>query len=114
MTYSVDVTKGYNGWNARSIVSIGQTLEGERVLELNTYKNRGGIAAQASVFIYKIDGSKCTEIFGDYSKNGIAQTPCKRVTEKAVRQVHDAALLQLDKIKEEALAFYEKKDKSAA
>lgn len=113
MTYETKTSKGFDGWRAESIVTLGETSEGTRKLELVTYKVRGGIAAHASVFIWKDGGDgfscKMTEIFGDFRKTGIAATPCKRVTENAVKEVHARALLEMDALIEEAKAFYEKR-----
>lgn len=111
MTYETTTHKDYSGaWRAESIAVLGETPEGTRKLELTTSKVRGGIAATANVFIYKDEGtgfsSKTTEIFGDFYRSGIAVTPCKRVTEKAIKEVHSLALLEMAAIVTEAKAFY--------
>ncbi len=112
MTYETTTHKDYSGaWSAKSVSTLGETPEGTRKLELVTTKVRGGIAASANVFIYKDQGtgfaSKTTELFGDFYKRGIAQTPCNRVTEKAVKEVHSRALLEMDAVIAEAKVFYE-------
>ena len=119
MTFETTTHKDYSGaWRAESVAILGEVPEGTRKLELVTSKVRGGIAASANVFIYKDEGtgfsSKTTEIFGDFCKRGIAQTPCKRVTEKAVKEVHSRALLEMDAIVAEAKVFYENHDAEKA
>ena len=110
MSYEVKTRKGHDGWKAESEAVLGETSEGTRILELTTTKVRGGLAAYANVFIQKDSGNgyltKSTVIFQDFNKHGIAATPCKRVTEKAVLEVHERALLEMDEIVEEAKAFY--------
>lgn len=110
MTYEIKTSKGSNGWRAESKTELGDTPEGMRTLELTTYKIPGGLAASANVFYYKPDGSKMTMIFQDFVKRGIAKTSCSRVTEKAVLQVHEKALLEMNSLIGEAKAFYEKQD----
>jgi len=111
MIYETTTHKDYSGaWRAESTATLGETSEGTRKLELTTLKVRGGIAASANVFIYKVDGSKVTEIFGDFCKRGIAFTECGRVTEKAVKEVHSRALLEIEVIIEEAEVFYQNRE----
>ncbi len=115
MTYEITTYKDYSGaWRAKSVATLGDTPEGTRKLELTTSKVSGGVAASANVYIYKSDGSKVTEIFGDFSKRGIAATPCNRVSEKAVKEVHSRALLEMDAIIEEAKAFYQNRNAEQA
>ena len=119
MTYETKSSKGYDGWQAVSETEIGQTSEGPRILKLRTAKARGGLAASASVCIRKNAaqaGFMCetTEIFGDFYKSGIALTECRRVTEKAVLEVHSRALQDMDSLIEQAKAFYEAKEQQAA
>ena len=117
MTYEIKTRKSYDGsWRAESHAKLGETTEGTRLLELCTYKVRGGLAAHANVFIYKEERgftSKSTEIFGDFSKSGIAFTECKRVTEKALVKAHKLALLEMDNLIVKATAFYKNKDNEA-
>ncbi|MBI1183577.1 hypothetical protein GC194_04865 [bacterium] len=113
MNYEVKTKKGLNGWTAASTVELCQTKEGQRVLELETRKVSGGLAAFARVFYIKNTGgfyTKSTMLFGDYEKGGIAATLVKRVTEKTVSEVHARALRQLENLIDEAKAFYEEKD----
>lgn len=119
MTYETKSSKGYDGWQATSEAEIGQTAEGPRILKLRTAKARGGLAASASVCIRKNAaqaGFMCetTEIFGDFYKSGIALTECRRVTEKAVLEVHSRALQGMDSLTRQAKAFYEAKEQQAA
>ena len=50
--------------------------------------------------------SETTENFGDFYKRALAPTECKRVTEKAVLEVHNRALLEMDNLIIQAQAFY--------
>lgn len=111
MTYEIKTSKGLYGWRAESTVTLGETPEGKRVLELTTSKYGKGLSASVSVFIYKDCSSsgfssKTTEMFGDFYKNGISTTPCNRVTEKAVIEVHKHALQHMDDLVTEAKTFY--------
>ncbi len=111
MTYETTIQKSYDGkWRGLSTTFLGDTQEGKRILELSTSKKSTGIASNANVFIHKPDGSKMTEIFGDFTKYNISQTNGKRATETAIRSVHELALLQMDDLVIEAKAFYVEKD----
>lgn len=118
MIYETQTSKGYDGWQAVSEAEIGQTAEGPRILKLRTAKTRGGLAASASVCIRKDAGtgfmSETTEIFGDFYKSGIALTECRRVTEKAVKEVHDHALQTMDSLIVEAQEFYRNREAQQA
>ena len=119
MTYETKSSKGYDGWQAVSETEIGQTSEGPRILKLRTAKARGGLAASASVCIRKNAaqaGFMCetTEIFGDFYKSGIALTECRRVTEKAVLEVHSRALQGMDSLIVEAQEFYRNREAQQA
>jgi len=101
--------KGHFGWKATSEVTLAETTDGSRVLKLSTTKSRTAISAMASVCIRQDRGGYHTEthaLFEDYAKTGIALTPCTRATEKAVRDVHVRALLQMDTLIAEATAHY--------
>jgi hypothetical protein len=110
MTYEIETRKGNDGWEARSEATLGETPEGTRILKLRTSKTRGGLDTNASVCIRKDEGrgfiSEMTEIFGDFYQPAIAPTECKRVTEKAVLEVHNRALLRMDSLITQAKAFY--------
>lgn len=110
MSYEIKTRKGHRGWVAESTAELGETPEGMRMLELFTSKCRGGLVATAHVYVLKDQGNgfvtKTTTIFQDYNKQAIAPTPCKRVTEKALINAHQSALLEMDDIVEEAKAFY--------
>lgn len=118
MTYETKCSKGYDGWRAESVAVLGETPDGTRKLELTTSKTRGGIAAYATVYIYKDEdtgfSSRTTEIFGDFRKSGIAYTPCNRVTEKTILEVHNRALQDMGSLIKQAKAFYEAKAQQTA
>lgn len=113
MIYETKTRKGFDGWRAESIAELGDTPAGKRMLELVTSKKRGGLGANANVYIYKPDGVRVTEIFGDFYKGNIAFTPCHRVTEKAVLEVHSLALQEMDNLIEQAKAFYTEREAAA-
>ena len=115
------IIKGRNGWQATTLFPMGPAKErhgdkvGERVLEIYTRKEpRGGIHSRAMVML-KRDGWSQHAIGlgagGDYSR-GILRAGVK-CTEKAVRELHAAALLQADTIMAEAVAHYAQ-EKAAA
>lgn len=109
MTYEVITHKAYDGWEARSEALLGETPEGLRILKLRTSKTCGGLDTTASVCIRQDKGAYSSEthvIFQDFYKRGIAPTLCKRVTEKAVLEVHNRALLGMDALIKEATTFY--------
>ena len=115
MTYDITTQKGYDGWEATSEAILEELSQGTRILKLRTSKSRGGLAASATVSIRsQSNGFQCetTEIFGDFSKHNIAPTPCKRVTEKAVLEVHQRALQEMDELIEQAQAFYREKNQA--
>jgi hypothetical protein len=116
-TYETTIEKSaYNGWNAETLIPMGQTVApspgmtgGERTLCISTAKaQRGGIYSYATVYIIA-PGSRMTEVFGDYRKH-FNQTEAKMVNEKRIREAHAVALSQADAIMAEALAFYAKKE----
>lgn len=117
MTYETIIQKGYQGWEARSEAVLGETPKGTRILKLRTSKIQGGLSAFASVCVRSGKGqfqTETTRIFEDFVKPNIAPTRVKRVTERAVSEVHEIALLQMDDIVNEAIAFYEAKEQASA
>jgi len=117
MTYQTHISKGYDGWQATSEAVLGETQTGTRILKLRTSKSRGGLSASASVCIRKGEDGYATEttvIFQDFFKSGIAPTPCKRVTEKAIQSAHENALEHMGQLVKDATAFYEEKSQIAA
>lgn len=117
MTYQTHITKGYDGWQGVSEAVIGETATGTRILKLRTSKIQGGLSAFASVCIRSGKGNfqtETTRIFEDFVKSNIAPTRVKRVTERAVTDVHNLALLEMDDIVKEAKAFYAEKEQVTA
>ncbi len=118
MTYEINIFKGFDGWRAESIASLGQTSEGERKLTLTTSKIRGGLAVSARVSVHKNDTKgysvMTTAIFGDFYKGGIDPTPCKRITEKSVLDVHRYALRHMDNLIIDAKKFYAEREATNA
>ena len=117
MTYETITQKGYQGWEAQSEAVLEETSKGTRILKLRTSKIQGGLSAFASVCVRSGNGTfrtETTRIFEDFVKSNIAPTRVKRVTERAVSEVHQLALLQMDNIIAEAKAFYEAKEQRQA
>jgi len=117
MTYQTHITKGHDGWEAKSEAVLGETPKGTRILKLRTAKTRGGLSASASVCIRKGEDGYATDttvIFQDFFKSGIAPTPCKRVTEKSIQSAHENALEHMGQLVIEATAFYEAQGQLAA
>ena len=112
-----NMRKGGDGWRAETRVDLGPVTnhrgEGMRVLTINTWKHsNGGIYTSASAAVH-LDGMTSFEIFGDFHKTLIPRDGTK-CTEKAVRQWHERALLQVDGVVAEAKAFYAAKDAKRA
>lgn len=118
--YEVKMEKTKNGWRARSEFQIGTApasgSDGEcpRFLRLETDKGyRGGV--ESSVRGFKRTGHFEVSAMmiggtggGDFSKTVTRHDV--RVTEKAVREAHVAALRQFDALIEEAKAYYAAQD----
>ena len=111
------VTKGKNGWEAETSISMGPATErhgdkvGERVLTIRTSKGYGpgkGIDARASVALH-LDGWVQHVIGygtpgGDFSQR-ILRSGAK-CTEKAVRALHEEAITHADAILADARDHY--------
>lgn len=117
MTYATEMKKSaVHGWQATSESVLEETPKGQRILKLSTSKTRGGIAATATVCIRQQQQGYATEtyaLFEDFHKSGIAATPNARATEKAVRQVHALALMEMDSLIVAAKAHYAPKAEAA-
>lgn len=117
MSYETTARKGIHGWEAASEAVLEELPEGQRILKLRTAKSGAAISATASVCIRKDCGGYFSEthaLFQDFYVKGIAATPCKRVTEKAVREVHSRALHEMNGLIAEAKAHYADQAKQAA
>lgn len=81
------------------------TLDGNRRLEIDTYKSESGpVVTYATVFHLKDDGSKIHAIFKDYSKTFAKEKI--RATEKALRAQHDTVLTGIDTILADVTRHY--------
>jgi len=109
--------KTRDGWTAKDTITIGPAKgsmgrEGERVLQVSTYKaRRGGLVTQATCAVRTADGCISFELFGDFSEP-IASSP-DRCTERTVRSLHASAMTGIDAVLAKARAFYEAKDAKA-
>lgn len=108
MTY--ELRKGREGWEARSTIPLG----GAYALKLSTYKGRrGGVLTIATRVELGEDGSYTFWPFSDYSK-AVSEDRSVKVTEKAVKVAHEAALAKVEEIKAAVAAFYAAKAKEDA
>lgn len=114
-----------NGWTAETTVSLGtvppmtgasegseESKPGERIIKFSTGKaTRGGLYTSATVCVERDTGrgykTQSFMVFGDYSKS-FGLTECKRITEKAVREVHAKNSEYFETIIEAAKEFYAK------
>ncbi len=107
MTYETTTRRETDGWQALSEVVIGETREGKRILKLITSKEFEGINSCVQVCLRSGEGTETSKLPGDYYKRSVAFAPCRRVTEKVLRQAHDIALSKLPVIIDCAKAYYE-------
>lgn len=126
--YETKMTKTGSGWKAQTEVILGDVPAteydpvGVRILHLTTSKNsRGDVSAFASTCIERKkdrgDGTFYTTqehaVFGDYAKT-ISRVKMARVTEKAIREFHQAILDEyMDDVVEGAKTFYQRKEEAA-
>lgn len=111
MEYETKITKSANGWQAKTEILLETFSEGgktcERVLLIRTAKSYDGqVCSNANVCVNTPqDGydSQIHTIFRDYAKT-IACRALPRVTEKAIREAHAAALESVPSVIEEARA----------
>lgn len=106
--------KGREGWEAETEIP----LIGRRVLKVHTRKTSRGLRCSASAVELSADGLSYTWVmFGDFGEK-LADNPTARCTEKTVKEMHAAALVDIEAVKARALAFYaakaEKDAKEAA
>lgn len=125
MEYQTKIDKSATyGWTAKTDIEIGEGghagEKGKRVLRLKTKKDTsraGGLETYASVHLVVLRGQYAMEIHsiggGDFWAN-VRHVPCGRVTEKAVREAHEAALSSMPALIERAQAHYAGKDEAAA
>lgn len=98
--------KGREGWEAESEIP----LIGRRVLKVHTRKTSRGLRCSASAVELSADGRSYTWVmFGDFGEK-LADNPTARCTEKTVKEMHAAALVDIEAVKARALAFYAAKE----
>jgi hypothetical protein len=106
------ISKGRDGWEAKTIFPLPELARGDRgeyALTIHTYKGNRGLVSSASIsqhgagFTVHAFGSM-RALMGDYSKT-VLLTPT-RCTEKAVQAQHLSALAQAEAVKAEGLAYY--------
>lgn len=111
--YQTTIEKSaYSGWYAETLIPMGFTIhDGDAYLSISTSKAiRGGISTCATVYgINKEQGTRTTEIFGDFRKQ-LETIRAKMANEKRVSEAHVLALQSADALLVEALAFYKIKE----
>ena len=97
------------GWCGETVISLPGYVKKQLVLNTHKHSFSPVLTTEASVRTDK--GGGCwsfvigATVACDYMKRVILTSP-KRVTERAVRQQHERALIMLDKITQEAIAHY--------
>lgn len=110
MTYQTTLSRGFHdkALRAKTIIVLGFD---RRELHIETSKAvRGGIESDATVYQRTEDGMGLQHAFGlagggDYSAR-LRHDPTGRATEKALRTMHEAALMQADEQVRKVRAFY--------
>lgn len=106
---TTNMRKGRDGWEAKTEMPLpGLTLtEGDKVkpaiLTISTSKTSRGLETGCSV-AFRDDMFMTHRLYEDFNARFAAKDT--RCTEKAIREMHDAALAKLDTIKAAALAHY--------
>ena len=97
------------GWCGETIIALPGYEKKQLVLNTHKHTSSPVLETDASVRTDEGRGCWCFVIGaageGDYMKRVIRTSP-KRVTEKAVRQQHERALIMLDGITQDAVAHY--------
>ena len=101
---NTQVTKGREGWEAETVVSINET----QALRIRTGKGSRGVPTSATVVQPTLTGFIWSP-FDDYSEE-LRKGVGLRCTDKTVRAEHEAALADIEGLKSRALAHYERKD----
>jgi hypothetical protein len=101
------VTKNHYGdWCAESEFP----LEGNRVIQFTTVK-RSNKKLETTAKVVEIDGNFYKYVmFQDFSQR-VSSAALNRITEKAVREQHHAALMQFESVKQAAIQHYAAKEK---
>lgn len=106
----VIISRGHDGkqpLSAKTKIDLGFD---RRALVIRTSRSNGGLAAEAFV----VQDSECGRFetraygrgrLGDFSKR-LCVREGARATEKAVRSLHDLALVEVDQLKAQAVAYY--------
>lgn len=111
------ITRGYHGLQAKTRLSLGtittthhgEPTAAERILDITTSKREsGGIASSAYAYL-EVGNTKTFEVFGDYRSARLTPKNHLRATEKNIKLIHAEALQQVDRLVEEAQAFYARK-----
>lgn len=102
------VIRDRNGWHASTRVELAHS----RVLELRTRRHSSASKLVTRATVSTVEGSFLSHAVGygtasgDFSQNVIVESR-SRITEKVVREQHEAALSQIDRIRATVAAFYE-------
>ena len=110
---AVKATRYYRntrGWCGETTIALPGHEKKELVLNTHKHSYSPVLTTDASVHTDEGEGRRSFIIgaadVGDYSKRVILTSP-KRVTEKSVQRQHETALLMLDDIVHEAVAYYD-------
>ena len=89
-------------WAGKTSVSMPNNME----LSIHTLKGINNVITIASVSHIPADGSGLrTVLFNDFNVH-LAPFKASRVTEKVIKEAHETALLRLENVKLEVIAFY--------
>lgn len=96
-----EVYKSIYGWKAETHIDLGNNRE----LHFTTMKRSNGVTVTNANVVRVSDGMCSFVVFQDYSE-AILSEKLGRVTEKAVREQHQKALLRLEEVKAKVRAHY--------
>ena len=100
-----EVYKSIYGWKAETHIDLGNNRE----LHFTTMKRSSGVTTTQATVV-KVEGTMISHmLFQDYSE-AILSEKLGRVTEKAVREQHQIALLRLEEVKSKVRAHYAAKE----
>ena len=98
-------TRTRRDMRGRLMVETFVTLDGNRRLEISTYKSDNGpVVTNATVFLLQDDGAKIHELFKDYNKTFAKEKI--RATEKALQMQHSKVVVLLPTILDDVTRHY--------
>ena len=100
---NTSIRKGHFGWTAETTID----LPNNRVLTITTMKRSGGSLMTTASVGTRSDGFISHMMYRDMNKVVASSNPA-RVTEKVVLAQHNS--VEIEEIKQDAIAFYSKED----